>query len=1085
MKILFHAGNILKTNTQANNRVAVFSRVQLPQTQLPMFKQNTQFHIAYVYGIKLSQLIRPQVSFEIAKQEFYSEYWSAYTSAKQAYENSFKHANPYVLEQQYPEQIKLAKQNEFRNLFAKTTKDYLRYGLGEDGEKQVATLAWLKRIVETDDVFVTRVIERLQTNTAIVPAPASLVESVSNDFYGLYEFDLVNGLSTVLAKQEANQRVSEIAKQVGIHTQNRMEHHTKNCLKQLDETLKGSTQTQNLFANNSFATNNPFVFVGNRYEEIRQQIATDVYEDFYGVVLKETQEKVFGKKFAETAYDIGNKGYSVPYILDEYINEFKLLYENNLATEKLQQDMVVLQRAQNNQNHFVFDFAGKQAEIRFYQMTSEFLYESIALKERTKAVKNVIGDIASLLYEQNEAYLSKERMSNVWKVVENFVPNCTPDFLRQIDNHVANLMTKNEFEFEDFSDILEEYIVKNRDELQINGKVDVETYAYRVAQAVMMQVEEQENAENSYYNIYLKNTLQIKRQIAAKRLSEWAKIANDFAVMGESLTTQIEHIKLLDETLVSNQEKQLIQYHNLLGEQSDKLNKQMDVVLAKYNTDSEVLGEFVVDYVNSIRSELVEIANPMVRNYTVHAFAKPLVQNNVIETTDELKKSVEILLKREHPEYIKIEKDLAVFKPIVNTSEKTMLPTLQPKMGAPKNLKGKKQQKITTKQPNLDKKLLETKNNQDENQKVVETETKPQSESLQQKQEPKPTVEKQHEKVVAPKVETQELQPNIAKDKSVDEQLVDMKSVHMETIDTDAKQYAELEQTKQKLEEFETLSRKEKVQLLTEILTGTKYEHMLQDTNHLEEQLSVAKSLLQDDTGNLLTKYGKSSTEEKIAFVVLSAKQLEMGDQEIAPQKTTQEVVGKKYDLSDAKEVTSCKNDLFWKMQLRATKQNVSLVKTLENSDLTEFKQLAPIIKLFEISASDNVDMSNVKISGKQLNNQQLARVTILKLKDGKINDPVSVSHVNHMLANTSAYAKTDEYKQTLDTLFADKTIKNGLQNGTLALDTLIEQETQEGGKLQGLMDYFVKKTSPTMPKLVKLEEDEIAKKQENTNITI
>ena len=187
-------------------------------------------------------------------------------------------------------------------------------------------------------------------------------------------------------------------------------------------------------------------------------------------------------------------------------------------------------------------------------------------------------------------------------------------------------------------------------------------------------------------------------------------------------------------------------------------------------------------------------------------------------------------------------------------------------------------------------------------------------------------------------------------------------------------------------------------------------------------------------------------------------------DEIIAKYSKPKKKVSKHYNVDDDKDFSTCKNDVFWKLQLNAIKQKVDFESTLNDETLEEFSNLAAVIKLFEIAASENYNYSEIELEklGK-LTYQQLARLTILKYKEGKMKNKQLMDIINHFILNTINYSKTEEYGNKIKSFLKRKDIKMVLLQGFVSLDEVIEKEVESHSELAEVFNYFLQKTAPKL----------------------
>ena len=324
-------------------------------------------------------------------------------------------------------------------------------------------------------------------------------------------------------------------------------------------------------------------------------------------------------------------------------------------------------------------------------------------------------------------------------------------------------------------------------------------------------------------------------------------------------------------------------------------------------------------------------------------------------------------------------------------------------------------------------------------------------------------------------------------EKSIDQHFKEIENVNISNIDQDATQYIGNELLKQKLENFKELSNAQKIDVLNSLdLNNSSYvapiniARIVNNTGGLDGEAKQVYQQLENANKQILEKYTHQNDDKKIAFVVLALSRRDEILNKTSAEKTI--IPSRTYNLENVKDFNTCKNDLFWKMQLMAVKQNVSAEESLGAENMEEFKVISAVLKLFEIAASDNLGLSEVKIAGiGQLNYQQLARVSLLKYKEGKVDDESTTSLVSHILSNTSAYSKQPEYNTVVEDFLLRSDVSRKLRAGTTTLEQLITQDYEKNGVLKQILEFFYQKTSPNLAIIKDLDNNTA----ENNKITI
>ncbi len=1093
MIISYSNGKILK---QQNGSITSFA---MPSSFVSQLKPNKKaqpvfFHFEKHYPIKLSQLIASEMREELIKQEM--PYQTFFSKEKQKQNALLANKTTEELQTEFAKPLLLAKHNYIKQLFQQLGQNYfstVQNTTNVEELKNMNQMALLRREVFNNPEFLTQVVEELERPNSERGMAITVAQSFARDLEGVYQFQAKEELANYLANQQAKKMVLDAYNSAPAAVVEKVEERQRICSLLLDGKI-----AVNKSLNQNNILNAPLDPVTSRLNTIHSSITNGMKFHFYNQVVKDTHKTVFQNGVApQKTLEQVTSTINIPLLLDEYHDEISLVYKNNAAMAKLNHDIMLLKAIQSKNTRFEFDLKGKFAELNFYKVSTEFLYDAIELNERQKAVKNAIGSATSTLLGYNENQLVENRISQASKVLLEVLPNANQEFINGLNKTFANSTT--EPSVEEYYELLLNTIVASQEQLSISRRVDIERYATRIVETVKTEVETQELEENSYFKTYLANIANIKLEVNAKRLMEFCKLSSDLGVMNAVFENNLNYMQAIDSKLVSKQEKEVIASNNLLQKEVGNIASRTGELLQLYTKDETKLSAFTVSFVQSVANEIANIHNPKVRLHLLNAYSEPLIQHGVIANQKELVKVAETLAKRQNPNYLKAEQELWAYADPLNLKEKQDLSMLeqtmpktakrrvvkaktetkqQPKAEEPTELFGKVAQPAAQTQELTQPKLNTVVS---EKQTVVEqpvVESKVVENKVVQEEKPQPVAQKPNTEVAQSVQEAQSKpQPEAPKveavkpDKSIAQHFKNMEEVNIAAIDQDALQFMKNDAMRLKLESFNELNRKQQVELLKQLNKDDKLASL--ETNNLAEQASAALQVLDDNNKVLLKKYSKSTDDEKIAFVVLA---LNKKDEVLNPQKEEEkqipQVVYKTYDLTNQKEFNSCKNDLFWKMQLKAVQRNIVLEKTLNDETFTEFKQVSPVVKLFEIAASDNVGLSDVQIANiGQLNYQQLARVSILKFKDGKINDPATVTLVNHILTNTSAYSKTTEYNGVVEELLKNPQVASELKEGTLSLDAFISEEEKEGGALEPIMKTFYKKTAPSLPKLLKVDD--------------
>lgn len=1054
-------------------------------------KLNKTFYLNLNNNAALFHLIEKSLKNQIIKQEFSIEYNEKYNAEYTRLVKEYSALPPFELQAAYPAEVEQAKSNYFTTLYNRINSRILNYiNLNEQDNKQVnerelkeiAELMHLRSEVNSNAEFVKDIVKKLEEKEFMRDLPQSAALILAKDISKLYNFNLAEELAKVRATQIAEEDLQKGFDSASALIKRRVDRKLEDC----KEILKSSNAPR-IHLNEELKNDNRFGDIVGRMTQISNRIFDDYKITLYHNAFGYIKNSVFkdDKIMSENTFELSDqiKPLNVTMLLEEYANQFSRMFNNSSKIVSLEAELLTDKTLTDTQ------IQEKQEQIKWYKTNTEMLYNFVEIVERQKAIKNVLGAVTTEILSFNETKYSSNRVAAAFDSLQELVPNITPSFINGIGktaftNYAKNGTAKPSVGFDEFIKLVQIMVETSKEELQINDKVNITDYANKIATIVRLNVEQNEEAGVEYNSQYQTTIDQAKLLVNIKRYSEFAKVANDLTVLKSAFEYEYNKLDKQTESYFTPEQLELVTENDLaLKFELENITDSINGVLKRYANNEKALTEFVVSFVNELKNEVLAEPNPKIRQNLLNAYAEPLVKNEIIANNDELVKAVEVLAKREDRNYKKISQELETFEDAINIKEIIKL-NLTEELNKYTLEREAENKKASAK----DKKEQKTKNAVKENEEPVqpaapevketpEVEVKPQvKEHAEIVNEPKSEEEVKQEEAVK-KANEPEVKPIKV---TMEQQFEEIKAVNLRLINQDAHTYMQNEILRQKLEGFDKLTSQEKVDVLNAanvknaelgIRGSLDYSSFKGKEETLKTEAQKVSAALESANREIISKYSATSDHEKVAFVVLSlTKSEETIKQEVQTeaQKAEQAIVkpARSYNLSDKKEYSNAKNDMFWKMQLQAIESKGVLEESLNNENLDDFNALAPVVKLFEIAASDNLALSEVSLQNiGQLNYQQLARVSILKYKEGKIEDQQTVDLVNHIISNTSSYSKTEEYNKIVDEFLTREEIAKELNAGTKTLDELIELEVQNNGALKEVVEAFNQKTSPTITK--------------------
>lgn len=1113
------AGSVLKNLKNQYSKPSTISDLgkHISNSLQQEFKLNKTFYLNLNDNTALFNLVKDSLKTQIIKQEFALEYNAKYNAEYERLLNEYSSHPVFELQAAHPADVEQAKLNYFRTLYNRINSRILNYiNLNEQENREVnkqelteiSELMHLKGKVNVDAEFVQDIVKKIEEKEFMrnLPQSASLV--LAKDISKLYNFNLAEELAKVKATQIAEEDLQKGFDSASALIKRRVDRKLEDCKEILKESNTPRTRL-----NDELIGDNRFGGIVNRITEISNDIFNNYKITLYHNAFGYIKNSVFNdeKLMSENTFELSDqiKPLNITLMLEEYAHQFSKMFDNNNQIINLEAEILT------NKELTEEAVLQKQQEIKWYQTNSEMLYNFVEIVERQKAIKNVLGDVNAEILSFNEIKYTNNRVAAAFEVLKKELPNASPEFINTIGknaftNYAKRGTVKASVTFDEFIKLIELSVESSRAQLQLSEDVNMNEHALAVAGIVKLTVENNEELGTGYTSEYETTINRAKLLVNIKRYSEFAKTANELTILKSSFEHEYE--KLGDkEAYFSPKQLELLNENDLaLKFELESVTENINGVLKRYANNEAELTEFVVSFVNELKNEVLSEPNPKIRQNLLNAYAEPLINNDIIASNEELVRAVEVLAKREDRNYQKINEALETFEDAINVKEiikVNLVDSLNKKFVEKENAKEQKETEEVVASP-VNKEEQETKTESVEEQKSDNVVSKNEEQPIKEEKVAEPQNQNQEKQETAEKTNNEatsqteqineevtsqilELEKDLKEtEQTIEQHFEDIKSVNLSSINQDAHTYMKNEIIRQKLANFNELSSQEKVDVLNAaniknselgVNTSLNYASFKNNEQLLKSEAEKASDLLELANKNIINKYSETTDHEKVAFVVLSlTKNEEMVKQEV---KLSEEEIVKEptkpartYNLSDKKEYNTAKNDMFWKMQLNSIQNKGVVEESLNDQTMEEFNAIAPVVKLFEIAASDNLALSEVTLQNiGQLNYQQLARVSILKYKEGQIEDQQTVDLVNHIISNTTAYSKTAEYNKVVDNFLAREDIVKELSAGTKSLEELIDLDVQNNGELKEVVDAFNLKTSPTIAKV----EEELAEQGE------